>query len=349
MTTREHPVRVLIVEDNPDDAELLRATLRRSGVRYQFGLADGYEAAEAELGGKPWDCVLSDYNIPGTQFADILHLAKVADPDLPVIVVSGSVGEEVAVSLMREGASDLILKSNLSRLTAAISRELKAAEESHGRRESESRFRDIVLATADWVWETDAEHRLSFEMAGRELAEWSDPLRSLGRTQWEAVGADPDTALEWTEHRRVLDEHLPFRDFRFGFRSPTGQEYHVSLSGRPAFDRSGAFIGYRGTATDETVMVDYYRRAEAADARLGALLDTFPMPTILFDHRDELVAANEASRRLVPPVLLRPGTAYAAIIPVLERTHPDARGAAPRWLMDGCRLLSWRHEARRSA
>jgi CheY-like chemotaxis protein len=348
MSGTDKRIRVLVVEDNPDDVALLRHALRRVGG-IEIGHADGYEAAAAALAGDSWDCVLSDYNIPGTRFSDILALAKASDPDLPVIVVSGSVGEEVAVSLMRDGASDLILKNNLSRLTAAIARDLKAAEESHARRESEDRFRDIVLAAADWVWETDAEHRLSYELAGRELAEWSDPLRSVGRTQWEAVGADPDLAPEWREHRRVLDEHLPFRDFRFGFRSPTGQEYHVALSGRPAFDRSGGFVGYRGTATDETVMVGYYRRAEAAEGMLAGLLETYASPAMLFDGRDELITANESCRHLLPPVLLRYGTSIAAILPALDRSAAGARSAAVRALADGGKLLVWPMAIRESA
>ncbi|HET8726828.1 MAG TPA: response regulator, partial [Alphaproteobacteria bacterium] len=318
MNPKDQPVRLLIVEDNPDDADLLRLALRRGGGRYSCTVAGDYDSIKTALMEASWDCVLSDYNVPGTRFSDILDLAKASDPDLPVIVVSGSVGEEVAVSLMRAGAADLILKSNLSRLDAAIARELKAAEESHARRESEDRFRDIVLAAADWVWETDAAHRLSFEMAGRELAEWSDPLRSLGRTHWEALGASLDTEAEWKEHRRVLDAHLPFRDFRFGFRSPSGQDYHVALSGRPAFDRAGNFAGYRGTATDETVIVGYYRRAEDAEATLRAVLEAMPGPVLLFDRNDELLAANDACRRVLPAVLLRRGTTGAAILPVLK-------------------------------
>lgn len=348
MTAAAQPIRVLIVEDNADDAELIRRVLGRGGPAVETGHAETYAAAEAALMASSWDCVLSDYNIPGTSLTDIIDLARAADPDLPVIVVSGSVGEETAVSLMRAGASDLILKSNLSRLTAALSREVKAAEESHARRESEDRFRDIVLATADWVWETDADHRLSYELAGRELAEWSDPLRAVGRTHWEAVGADPAAAPEWREHRRVLDAHLPFRDFRFGFRSPTGQQYHVSLSGRPAFDRAGVFAGYRGTATDETAMVGYYQRAEAAEAMLGSLLDVLSRPAILFDVHDRLVAASAPCRRIVPPSLLLAGTALAAVRPTLDRIAGGA-GVAAEGLADGCTLVSWPEPIHRTA
>lgn len=338
--SKHRNVRLLIIEDNIDDADLLQAALRRAGMHCECTHALDYEAASLALTGEAWDCVLSDYNIPGTAFSDVLNLAKSADPDLPVIVVSGSIGEEAAVSLMRDGASDLILKGNLSRLSAAISRELKAAEESHARRESDARFRDIVLASADWVWETDTRHRLSFEMAGRDLSEWSDPLRCLGRTHWEAVGADPDADVQWNDHRRVLEEHLPFKDFRFEFRSPTGQEYHVSLSGRPVFDRSGGFAGYRGTATDETVIVSYYRRAEETSTALAALLETLGGPSLLFDRNDELVTANEAARRLLPPVLLRLGTAYDAIVPALRTSGKSGAGPSSRPLADGGRLLT---------
>ena len=308
-------LRVLVIEDNPDDAELLLRELRRGELAVEAEVAHDFAAAEAAFERGGWDAVLSDYNLPGTSFSEILALAKAADPDMPVIVVSGAVGEEVAVSLMRDGASDLVLKHNRSRLVPILKRELKAAEQNHARRESERRFVDIVVASADWVWETDADHRLSFDMGGREQAEWSDPLRSLGRTHWEAVGADPEVDTNWMEHKRILDAHEPFRDFRFCFTSPTDQEYHISMNGIPVFGRSGAFMGYRGTATDETLVVDTYMRAEMAESRLRDVIENLPQGVLVSDERDKLVVVNNAWRELYSEVanLVQPGTPYAAI------------------------------------
>ena len=205
MNDPEEILNVLVIEDNPDDAELLLREFKRAKLAVEAQVVSNAGAIVAAFAEGDWDVVLSDYNIPGTSFSHTLSLAKEADSHMPVIVVSGAVGEEVAVQLMREGASDLILKHNMSKLVPIVERELNVAEQNRARRESERRFMDIVMASADWVWETDSGHRLSFDMGGREQAEWSDPLRALGRTHWEAVGADPEVDTNWREHLQQLD------------------------------------------------------------------------------------------------------------------------------------------------
>ncbi|MBP0616803.1 response regulator [Jiella mangrovi] len=271
--------RVLLIEDNADDAELLVREFRRHEFKVETKVAPSLHVARCLLRDESWDVVLSDYNLPNTHFSDIASAVKAADRDMPIVVVSGAVGEEIAVSLLREGASDLVLKHNLSRLVPAVVRELAAAEQNHARRASEERYRQIVEATSDWIWETDAEHRIAFTAESGEQAEWSDPLRSVGRTLWEACGIDIERDPHWRGHKRVLDAREPFRHFRFAFRAPAGGEFHLVMTGAPVFNRGGAFLGYRGVASDETLIVETYLRAERAEARLKAgLLPVFRTP-----------------------------------------------------------------------
>ncbi|MEM5473848.1 response regulator [Hoeflea sp. AS60] len=316
MSGPEEETRILIIEDNADDAELLLRALKQGGQAAKVEIATDFASAADVLPNHAWDIVLSDYNLPRTHFSDILDLVKTKDPDLPVIVVSGAVGEEVAVSLMRDGASDLILKHNLSRLVPAIRRELKAAEQKRARRESDIRFRDMVVSTADWVWETDRDHRLSLDIAGRDQAEWAAPLRSLKRTHCEAVQADPEHDQNWREHLRTMDSHKPFHDFRFGFQSPNGQEYHVSMNGIPVFDRDGEFAGYRGTATDETLIVETYLRAEVAEAQLREAIEALAQGFVIVDASDQIIGVNDAYRKLYPElsILLRTGNSWSSVI-----------------------------------
>ena len=109
-----------------------------------------------------FDIVLSDYNLPRHTFPDILKVVRAHDAEVPIIVISGSIGEENAVALMRESVADFIFKGNMSRLVPAIERELAASKQQAARRESDQRFRDIVEVSGDWIWETDAEHRYTF-------------------------------------------------------------------------------------------------------------------------------------------------------------------------------------------
>ena len=127
------PLRVLLVEDCPQDAELIAWELRRAG--YDLTLTTVSRAAEltAALQRQRWDLILSDYKLPGFSAVDALRIMHEHGVDLPFIIVSGSVGEEQAVEAMREGAHDYVMKGNMTRLTAVIERELRdyARREQH--------------------------------------------------------------------------------------------------------------------------------------------------------------------------------------------------------------------------
>lgn len=121
-------IRVLIVEDNPDDAELIVIQLERSNYNVFYRRVDTAIAMQAALDSQPWDIVLADYAMPQFNAIQALKLLKAQALDTPFIVVSGSIGEEIAAELMRTGAHDYLLKQNLIRLVPAIERELREAK-----------------------------------------------------------------------------------------------------------------------------------------------------------------------------------------------------------------------------
>ena len=328
--------KILIVEDSDDDAELLLRELRRSGIDPTFERFISAEGVKDALTRGPWDIVLSDHGLPRNDFPDILRLVKEHDPELPFIVVSGSIGEENAVSLMRSGVSDFIYKGNLSRLIPAIHRELAAAAQQHARREADQRFRDIVEVSGDWIWETDAEHRYTFLSNRFEDAEWADRNRAIGRTPWELIGADPDEDEHWQAHISDRNAHRKFRNFLFSVTAPRGSRHHVSMSGMPVFDRAGAFRGYRGTATDETRVVEAFWRAEEAETLLRDAVESISEGFLILDREDRIVMANEALRRLYPDIadLFAPGIAYEDLLrtAVERNVYPDAKGREAEWM-----------------
>jgi len=137
-------IRVLIVEDSSDDAELLRHELNRCG----FELPDCRRvetAAEMETALREgrWDLILSDYSMPRFDGLKALAIARTVDPDIPFILVSGVMGEETAVEAMRCGAHDYVMKDRLARLVPAIRRELSEAVV---RREKRRAQADLRLA-----------------------------------------------------------------------------------------------------------------------------------------------------------------------------------------------------------
>lgn len=132
-----NPLKILIIEDVPADFLLLERHLRQHGLAAECRRVSREVELKTALQSE-WDVVLSDYNVPGMDFFETLQQIHAYRPDLPVILVSGSVGEETAVELLRLGMSDFVLKDSLIRLLPAIRRALEEANERRARQAAET-------------------------------------------------------------------------------------------------------------------------------------------------------------------------------------------------------------------
>jgi signal transduction histidine kinase len=135
-------LRLLLIEDSADDAELLLRELRRFGFNVQHTRVEEAGTMQEQLAQSQWDLVLSDYSLPHFDAIRALSTLKASGADVPAIIVSGTLGEEAAVHAMQAGAQDFILKSKLARLGPAIERALRDAGERRARRFAEQRFRE---------------------------------------------------------------------------------------------------------------------------------------------------------------------------------------------------------------
>ena len=137
------PLRVLLVEDDADDAFLLERHLRRAGYAPQVTRVETAHAMGETLEqlAEGWDVILADYTLPNFSAPEALRLLKNTRYDVPFIMMSGAVSEETAVAAMRAGAHDYVSKQNLARLVPAIEREMKEAVERHRKRIAEDALR----------------------------------------------------------------------------------------------------------------------------------------------------------------------------------------------------------------
>lgn len=134
------PLRVLLVEDYEADAELVLLELRRGGYDLTVERVDTSNSMARALEEESWDLVISDYVMPSFSGLAALALLKKTEIDIPFIVVSGKIGENVAVEAMKAGAHDYIMKDNLARLAPAIQRELNDAAIRKERRQMEEQL-----------------------------------------------------------------------------------------------------------------------------------------------------------------------------------------------------------------
>ncbi|MGH6989457.1 MAG: response regulator [Stellaceae bacterium] len=137
------PLHLLVIEDSPDDAELLRLELSRAGFTVIMRRVESLAAMSAALDEDAWDVVVSDHSMPGMTSFDALTNLRDRDLDLPFIIFSGGIGEEEAVAAMRAGARDYVMKGHVARLVPAISREIKEAEARRNRRRAEAAMREL--------------------------------------------------------------------------------------------------------------------------------------------------------------------------------------------------------------
>ena len=132
-----NPLRVLIVEDNDDDRQLLAAELQSGGYDLVHECVQSADKMRAALVSGQWDVVTSDYAMPGFCGIEALHILQERGLDLPFIIVSGKIGEATAVEMMKNGAHDCVGKDNLERLLPAVERELREAAARRERRLAE--------------------------------------------------------------------------------------------------------------------------------------------------------------------------------------------------------------------
>jgi len=152
------PLRILIVEDSEADTELLLRELRRGGYAPEFERVETHEGLDTALARQSWDMIISDYAMPRFNGLQALKLAQEKGLDIPFIIVSGSIGEDVAVAAMKAGAHDYLMKGNTARLLPAVERELREAHMRQERRQADKTIHR--LAYTDPV--TDLPNRARF-------------------------------------------------------------------------------------------------------------------------------------------------------------------------------------------
>ena len=169
------PLNVLLVEDSEDDALLILRALQKGGYEVFHERVETAKALEEALEKKTWDIILSDYKLPGFDGLTALSISKNKGVHVPFIIVSGTIGEDIAVAALKAGAHDYIMKDRLGRLLPAIERELAEAatrlerkNEQEKLRQAEDRYRSIFENAREGIYRSTPEGKII--MANRAMA-----------------------------------------------------------------------------------------------------------------------------------------------------------------------------------
>ena len=222
------PLRVLVVEDSDDDCVLLLRELKRGGYAPSCRRVDTPEALVEALDGQEWDIVFADYTMPQFSGTQALSLVRGRGLDVPFIFVSGTIGEDTAVSAMRAGAQDYIMKGNYKRLLPAVERELREialrreqTRTEAERRSAEERFHNILTIAADAIIAVNEDQRITLFNRGAE--------RVFGYRAEEITGQLLDILLP---SRFVKAHRQHIQDFSLGADEARSMNDRREIQGR---------------------------------------------------------------------------------------------------------------------
>ncbi|MBI1951562.1 MAG: response regulator [Acidobacteria bacterium] len=248
------PLRILHLEDEPNDVELIRATLENDGLMCELDVATGREEFLAALDRDRMELVLSDFALPGFDGLSALRMVRERTPELPFIIVSGTLGEEAAIEALRSGATDYVLKDRLSRLGPAVRRAIEEAAERRKRRQVEEALhhdrqflRALLESLEVGIIACDASGTLThFNRAAREFHGLQDqdlpPLQevirgSLFRADGKTIMKQEDLPLL----RALRGERVRNAEVTIVLREAPPRA--VLVGGRPVLDARGRMLG----------------------------------------------------------------------------------------------------------
>jgi diguanylate cyclase (GGDEF)-like protein/PAS domain S-box-containing protein len=270
-------LKILILEDIPSDAALIEQTLRRAGLIFVARRVSTQDAFIRALDEFNPDVVLSDCNLPDFDGLAAIKRARQKSADLPVILVTGVLGDEAAVELVKAGANDYILKDGLARLPTAVEgalteaqavRAQKLAEEAL--RRSEERYRSLVAATAQIVWTTDARGEVIEDLPAWRAFTGQSPEEIKGAGWLAALHPDDRdrTATAWSAAVRART----LFETEYRLRRRDAEYRYFAVRGVPVMEKDGTIREWVGVCTDITDRRRHEEELAEVNARMVEVL-----------------------------------------------------------------------------
>ena len=252
-------IRVLVIEDNEDDATLEIDELRSGGYEIIYKRVETRKDTRQALQNEEWDFIISDYSLPQFTGLDALQELKETGNDIPFIFISGTIGEEIAVAAMKAGVHDYIMKDNLNRLVPAFERELREAGFRKKKREAEEAIKNerILLRTLidnlpDLIYIKDTNGRkIVSNNADFEFIGYTSEAEVLGKTDQEHHPDITDTnSLE--DDTQIIKYGKNLYNFEEQRKDSNGNDHWFWTSKIPLFNDQGKITGLVNLSRDVT-------------------------------------------------------------------------------------------------
>ena len=294
----DETINVLVIEDEPDDFILIERHLKQSSLNVRCQRATNPDELKAAFAKGGWDVVLSDYRVPALDFTDTLAIHQAHQPDVPLILVSGKVGEENAVELLRQGVSDIVVKDNLTRLVPAIERCLRDAAHHREHKRTEDALRESETLFSTTFYAIPIPVSISEVVSGKWVEVNQAFLDVTGYKRTEVIGHTFRDLNLWMHledrerMRQILDAQGRVVDFEVDINKKGGATgtmrisvERVDLAGKPYLLVMGNEITER-------------RRAEEAQLRLSTAIEQAAEAIVITDAEATIQYVNPAFTRL---------------------------------------------------
>ncbi|HEY5975374.1 MAG TPA: PAS domain S-box protein, partial [Geobacteraceae bacterium] len=280
-------IRILIIEDSVDDAEILLWELRRGGFLPEWQRVETAEQMETALEQQEWDVIIADYVMPRFSGLIALEILQQKGLDIPFIMVSGKIGEETAVEVMRAGAHDYLLKGNLARLAPAIQRELAEVEVRAQRARVERELRLLKQAI-----ETIPLGVTIADSSGKII--YTNPAEAAmhGYTTNEVIGQDTRMfapAKAWSSDPLPISEYYTASRESVNVRKD-GSLFPVYLISTPVSDGDGDLLGVVSVCEDITTR----KQVEAVLRKQQAAMESSIDGMVITDENGQILYVNQA-------------------------------------------------------
>lgn len=296
-------LKILFVEDNPADAEIARREIKKEKIDFSFRVVDTEDEFRKALNQFEPDLIISDYSMPSFDGMSALQITRSFSRHIPFIILTGSITEEVAVTCMKAGADDYVIKEKIKRLPFAVNevvdklRVLKEKESAENRlRRSEERFRELAEMLPVVVFETDINNRLIYaNRKAFDLFGYSPQKLADGLDGFEMLAAEDQERARSNFQARLAGKDFGLVEFTAVREDRSTFPILLTIS---AIKKEGNIEGFRGIIIDVTDIQQKEKALKEREEELSAIYSNAPLIMLLLDKDRRITKVNKFAERI---------------------------------------------------